>query len=167
MDFNEALANALKKDRHTHKDPFLLSNRISDLVGNDYEAKRAAEAYFRLDSRYHITETAMKCAPAPGRRKKTKHYYRIKSLPPPPDNAFVFMDMSETQVVHMSRECPCLKGKKVIRSLYRYQSLYSGSTQICRICGHFAPTYPSKLFELLRLFISEKFGIWEFFYDIV
>ena len=48
MEFNEALQKSLKADKHTHADPFLLHSHVSDIVGNDYEAKKAAEEFYRL-----------------------------------------------------------------------------------------------------------------------
>ena len=55
MDFKEALEKSMKQDNRTHADPFLLYSRVSDLVGNGYEAKKAAEEFYRLDAKYEIS----------------------------------------------------------------------------------------------------------------
>ena len=56
MNFKQALNKSLKADKHTHTDPFLLHSHVSDLVGNDYEAKKAAEEFYRLDAKYEISK---------------------------------------------------------------------------------------------------------------
>ena len=167
MDFNEALERALKDDKHTHSDPFLLKSRISDLVGNDYDSKEAMEAYFRLDSRYGITNTTLKCAPPPLKQAKKKQNCRGKPLLPPPDNAFVYVDINNRSVEHFSKDCPRLQGKVKLRTLQKYQNKLSHGAAVCRVCGGFSPTYPSTLLERIKLFLSEKFGMLTLFYDLV
>ena len=54
MELKEALQKSLKADKHTHSNPFLLHSRVCDLVGSDYEAKKAAEELYRLDAKYEI-----------------------------------------------------------------------------------------------------------------
>ena len=73
MEFNEALQKSLKADKHTHSDPFLLHSRVCDLVGNDYEAKKAAEEFYRLDAKYEISKTILGSAPVRYKKRK-KHY---------------------------------------------------------------------------------------------
>ena len=73
MDFKEAMQHSLKIDKHTHADPFLLHSRVSDLVGNDYEAKKAAEEFYRLDAKYEISKAILATVPQPKRRKRKKH----------------------------------------------------------------------------------------------
>lgn len=104
MDFKEAVQHSLKTDKRTHTDPFLLHSRVCDLVGNDYEAKKAAEEFYRLDAKYKITETIIESVPARYRERK-KLRYRIKPMPPPAENAFVFYDTS-TATVHLCEKCP-------------------------------------------------------------
>lgn len=104
MDFKEAVQHSLKTDKRTHTDPFLLHSRVCDLVGNDYEAKKAAEEFYRLDAKYKITETILESVPARYRERK-KLRYRIKPMPPPAENAFVFYDTS-TATVHLCEKCP-------------------------------------------------------------
>ena len=79
MEFKEALQKSLKADKHTHADPFLLHSRVCDLVGNDYEAKKAAEEFYRLDAKYEISKTILGSAPMRYKKRK-KHYYKIKPL---------------------------------------------------------------------------------------
>ena len=64
MEFKEALSEAVKQDRRTHTDPFLLYARISDIIGNDYEVKKAAKEYFDLDCTYGLTESLLSSFPA-------------------------------------------------------------------------------------------------------
>ena len=63
MEFQEALQKSLKADKHTHTDPFLLHSRVCDLVGNDYEAKKAAEEFYRFDAKYEISKTILATTP--------------------------------------------------------------------------------------------------------
>ena len=69
MEFQEALQKSLKADKHTHTDPFLLHSRVCDLVGNDYEAKKAAEEFYRFDAKYEISKTILATTPQQKRRK--------------------------------------------------------------------------------------------------
>ena len=107
MDFKQALSHSLKIDKRTLTDPFLLHSRVSDLVGNDYEAKKAAEEFYRLDAKYEISKTILGAAPVRYKKRK-KHYYKLKPIPIPPDNAYVFFT-EDSQTIHLSGECPCLK----------------------------------------------------------
>ena len=82
MEFKEALSEAVKQDTHTHTDPFLLYSHVSDLVGNDYEAKKAAEEFFRLDTRYGITKSLLSSLPVcPPRRADKLHYFFGRLIP--------------------------------------------------------------------------------------
>ena len=166
MDFNEALARALKDDEHTHSDPFLLKSRMSDLIGNDYEGLEAMEAYFRLDSRYGITNTTLKCAPPPPKQPKKRQNRKEKPPSPPPDDAFVYLDVNDQSLEHISKDCPCLKNSLTVRTLQKYQNRCRKSFSVCHVCGSFTPTYPSTLLDKLKLFLSEKFGMLTFFYDL-
>ena len=104
MEFKDALKKVLKADKHTHDDPFLLYSHVCDLVGNDYEAKKAAEQFYRLDAKHKITETILESLPARYKERK-KLRYRIKPTPPPAENTFVFYDTS-TATVHLWEKCP-------------------------------------------------------------
>ena len=156
MELKEALQKSLKADKHTHADPFLLHSRISDLVGNDYEAKKAAEEFYRLDAKYEISKAILATVPKPKRRRRKKHTYKLKPILPPPDNAYVFYT-NDSPIIHLSGECPCLKDKAVFRTTYDYASRYP--RQICRRCGHFTPTYPRTFIEKIRAFLYDTFGI--------
>ena len=158
MDFQEALQKSLKQDKHTHTDPFLLYSRLSDLIGDDYEAKKAAEQFYRLDASHKITQTTLQSALPPKRRKKKKHIYRVKPMPTPPDKAQVFYD-TDTGTVHLLDGCPCIHDPAALRRLpykkakrldvcRRFQNIgwwspmlkrmarYHNPT-ICRRCGEF------------------------------
>ena len=82
MELKEALQKSLKADKHTHSDPFLLHSRIRDLVGNDYEAKKAAEEFYRLDTKYEISKAILASAPVRHKKRK-KHYYKVRPMPIP------------------------------------------------------------------------------------
>ena len=178
MEFKEALQRSLKLDKRTHADPFLLHSRVSDLVGNDYEAKKAAEEFYRLDAKYEISKTILATVPQPKRRKRNKHTYKLKSIAPPPDSAYVFF--ADDSTLHLSGECPCLKDKTVFRTTYdyarrmdylKYSQKHSLNSQwsyslarshtpkICRRCGQFTPTYPRTFIEKLRAFLYDTFGL--------
>ena len=179
MDFKEAMQHSLKTDKHTRTDPFLLHSRVSDLVGNDYEAKKAAEEFYRLDAKYEISKAILATVPKPKRKKRKKHTYKIKPITPPPDNAYVFYT-NESPTIHISGECPCLKDKTVFRTSYdyaryrdylkhrnihslksrwAYRLARSHTPKICRRCGRFVPTYPRSFVEKLRAFLHDTFGI--------
>ena len=113
MDFKEALESSMKQDNRTHADPFLLYSRVSDLVGNDYEAKKAAEQFYRLDARYEITKTILQVA-LPKQQKKKKHVYHIKPMPIPFEKVQIFFD-TKTGVVHRLNTCPCIHDPAAIR----------------------------------------------------
>ena len=180
MELKEALQKSLKADKRTHSDPFLLHSRVSDLVGNDYEAKKAAEEFYRLDAKYEISKAILATVPQPKRRKHKKHTYKLKPIKPPLDHAYVFYT-NDSPTIHISGECPFLKDKTVFRTTYDYaryrdylkyrQGHYltthwshelakAHTQQICRRCGHFTPTYPKTLIEKLRAFLYDTFGVW-------
>jgi hypothetical protein len=181
MNFKQALNKSLKADKHTHSDPFLLHSRVSDLVGNDYEAKKAAEEFYRLDAKYEISKAILASVPVRYKKRK-KHYYKIKPMPPPPDNAYVyFTDNSPT--LHISGECPCLKdASRVYRSTYDhartvdfkkaylskcswfYKMRHLGSIarlsghhklHICRRCGSFMPKKTTNIFYKLAAWLFD------------
>ena len=184
MEFKEALQKSLKADKRTHADPFLLHSRVCDLVGNNYEAKKAAEEFYRLDAKYEISKTILGSAPV--RYKKQKKHYKVKPMPIPPDNAYVFFD-EDAEVLHLSGECPCLKNaSQIYRTTYDhakmldfkrkhlpnrswfYKMRYSGSismlsqshqVHICRRCGNFTPRQANGVFYRLARWIFDKFHI--------
>ena len=174
MELKEALQKSLKADKRTHSDPFLLHSRVSDLVGNDYEAKKAAEEFYRLDAKYEISKTILGSAPVRYKKRK-KRYYKIKPMPIPPDNAYVYFDEDAT-VLHLSGECPRLKNKTVYRSFYdfarysdyikttkqryyRYESSKAHRPPICRCCGNFEPTFARSFVDKIKTFLYNTFGI--------
>lgn len=57
MDFQDKLKKAIKICGKRADDPFFLYCVLSDLVGNDYEEKKAAEEFYLLDAKYKITKT--------------------------------------------------------------------------------------------------------------
>lgn len=179
MEFNEALQKSLKSDKHTHGDPFLLHSHVSDLVGNDYEAKKAAEEFYRLDAKYEISKAILAAIPQPKRRTRKKHIYKLKPIAPPPDNAYVFFT-NDSPTIHISGECPCLKNRTVFRTTYdyaryrdylkhrnihslksrwAYRLARSHTPKICHRCGSFTPTYPRTFVEKLRAFLYDTFEI--------
>ena len=185
MEFKEALQRSLKLDKRTHTDPFLLHSRVSDLVGNDYEAKKAAEEFYRLDAKYEISKTILGSAPVRYKKRK-KHYYKFKPVPIPPDNAYVYFN-DDCSTLHLSGECPCLKGSsQIYRTTYDhakmldfkrkhlpnrswfYQMRYGGSisrlsqshkVHICRRCGDFTPRQANGIFYKLARWILEHLNI--------
>ena len=174
MEFKEALQKSLKSDKHTHTDPFLLHSHVSDLVGNDYETKKAAEEFYRLDAKYEISKTILGSAPRRYKKRK-KHYYKVKPMPIPPDDAYVFFS-TDSRTLHLSSECPCLKNKTVYRSFYdfarysdytkitkqqyrRYELSKAHRPPICRCCGHFKPTFARNFVDKLKAFLYNTFGI--------
>lgn len=181
MEFNEALQKSLKADKHTHADPFLLHSHVSDLVGNDYEAKKAAEQFYRLDAKYEISKTILGSAPVRYKKRK-KHYYKPKPIPILPDNAYVYFD-ENASVLHLSSECPCLKDapqiyrktydrartldferKHLLNRSWFYKMRYRRSISrlskkhkmhICRRCGCFKPKLSYEIFCRI-LFLSSN-----------
>ena len=182
MEFNEALQKSLKADKHTRTDPFLLHSRVCDLVGNDYETKKAAEEFYRLDAKYEISKTILGSAPVRYKKRK-KHYYKIKPMPIPPDNAYVYFD-ENGDTLHLSGECPRLKGaSQIYRTTYdhakmldfkrkhlpnrswvykiRYSEIISRLSQshkvhICRRCGDFTVKKSNSIFYKLARAIFTK-----------
>ena len=185
MDFKEAMRHSLKIDKHTHNDPFLLHSRVSDLVGNDYEEKKAAEEFYRLDAKYEISKTILASAPVRYKKRK-KHYYKLKPIPIPPDNAYVYFS-EDTSVLHLSGECPRLNDEsRIYRATYDhartldfkkmylaerswfYKMCHLGSIarlsryhkpRICRRCGDFIPNKTNSIFYRLVRTIFDKFHI--------
>ena len=185
MDFKQALNKSLKIDKRTKTDPFLLHSRVSDLVGNDYEAKKAAEEFYHLDAKYEISETILGVAPVRYKKRK-KHFYKIKPMPIPPDNAYVYFN-EDSSTLHLSGECPCPKGdSQIYRTTYHhakmldfkrknlrnsswfYKMRYSGSitrlsknhkVHICRRCGDFTPRQANGIFYKLARWILEHLHI--------
>ena len=183
MELKEALQKSLKADKRTHSDPFLLHSRVSDLVGNDYEAKKAAEEFYRLDAKYEISKTILGSAPMRYKKRK-KHYYKVKPMPIPPDNAYVYLD-EDVEVLHLSGECPCLKNaSQIYRTTYNhakmldfkrkylsnrswfYKVRHAGSitrlsknhkVHICRSCGYFTPRKANGIFCNLVRWVLERF----------
>ena len=160
MELKEALQASLKADKHTHADSFLLYSRVCDLVGNDYEAKKAAEDFYRLDAKYEISSTILACAPKAKRRKRKKHVYKIKPLPSPPDDAYVYFSYNSA-ILHISGECPCLKGVPYFfQSTYRQAiSNHKKPQQICRQCGHFSAQRAHGLRYHLSMLLYDCFSI--------
>lgn len=185
MEFNEALQKSLKLDKRTLTDSFLLHSRVCDLVGNDYEAKKAAEEFYRLDTKYEISKAILASAPVKYKKRK-KRYYKIKPMPMPPDNAYVYFDDS-SPTLHISGECPCLKDvprvycttydhtrllnfKKTYLSEHSwfYKMRYSCSisrlsqshkVHICRRCGNFISKTANGIFYKLARAIFNKIYI--------
>ena len=185
MDFKEALEKSMKQDNRTHADPFLLYSRVSDLVGNGYEAKKAAEEFYRLDAKYEISITILGSAPVRYKKRK-KHFYKIKPMPTPPDNAYVYSNDS-SPTLHISGECPCLKdAPRVYRATYNHartvdfkKAYFSEHTwfyktrhfgriarmskyhkpQICRVCGSFKIKTANGIFYKLAKWIFDRIHI--------
>ena len=185
MELKEALQKSLKADKHTHSDPFLLHSRVCDLVGSDYEAKKAAEEFYRLDAKYEISKTILGSAPVRYKKRK-KYYYKIKPMPIPPDNAYVYL-CEDTPTLHISGECPCLKdSSQIYRTTYDharkldfkkthlsgyswfYKVRHTGSitrlsknhkVHICRRCGDFTPRQANGIFYRLARWIFERLHI--------
>ena len=178
MEFNEALQKSLKADKHTRTDSFLLHSRVSDLVGNDYEAKKAAEQFYRLDAKYEISKTILGSAPMRYKKRK-KHYYKIKPMPIPPDDAYVYRSYG-SKVFHLSSECPCIKESPFLMRdtyewakirLHRSQNKYDPEftadgkkikdppIRICRRCGSFAPRIANRLVRLVFKLLYECLDI--------
>ena len=163
MELKEAITKALKSDKHTRTDPFLLHARVCDLIGNDYDAKKAAEELYRLNAKYQISKAILASSPVRYKKRK-KRYYKVKPMPTPPDNAYVYFN-EDSSTLHLSGECPCLKdASQIYRTTYDharildfkrkhlpnsswfYKMRYSGSitrlskkhkVHICRRCGDF------------------------------
>ena len=185
MELKEALQKSLKADKHTHSDPFLLHSRVCDLVGNDYEAKKAAEEFYRLDAKYEISKTLIASAPVRYKKRK-KCYYKIKPIAAPTDNTYVFF-IDDSQTLHLSGECPCLKdAPRVYRTSYDhartldfkktylserswfYIAHHLGSVarlskfhkpHICRRCDNFTPKKATNIFYKLSTWLFDHIYI--------
>ena len=185
MELKEALQKSLKVDKRTHADPFLLHSRVCDLVGSDYEAKKAAEEFYRLDAKYEISKTILGSAPVRYKKRK-KHYYKVKPMPIPPDNAYVYFD-ENSDTLHLSGECPCLKNaSQIYRTTYDHAKMLdfkrkhlpnrswfykirhsvsisrlskNHKVHICRSCGYFTPRKANGVFYRLARWIFERWHI--------
>ena len=178
MELKEAITKALKSDKHTRTDPFLLHARVSDLVGNDYEAKKAAEQFYRLDKKYKISKTLLASAPVRYKKRK-KRRYKVKPMPIPPDNAYVYFT-ERSPLLHLSGACPRLKEEVVLRATCacaKYATARKGWTgmhvgirflryrarsyvpPICRLCGTFRPECAVGAVEKLRMLLLRTFGV--------
>ena len=136
MEFKEALQKSLKADKHTHSDPFLLHSRVSDLVGSDYEAKKAAEEFYRLDAKYEISKTILGSTPVRYKKRK-KHFFKVKPMPIPPENAYVYFG-ENTAVLHLLGECPCLRGaERVYRATYDHARVLDFNRKYLSACSWF------------------------------
>lgn len=179
MEFTKALQKSIKSDKRTNADPFLLHSRVCDLVGDDYEEKKAAEEFYRLDVKHDISKSILAAAPVRYKKRK-KRYYKIKSITPPPDNAYVFF-ADDFQTLHISGECPRLKdAARVYRSTYDharalsfkkaylserswfYKVRHCGSVArlssfykpcVCRRCGSFTPKKAASIFYKLAAWL--------------
>jgi ribosomal protein S25 len=182
MELKEALQKSLKTDKRTHSDPFLLHSRVCDLVGNDFEAKKVAEEFYRLDAKYEISKTILGAAPVRYKKRK-KHYYKIKHMPLPPDNAYVYFN-EDSSTLHLSGECPCLKEtsqiyrttydhakmldfkkKHLHNSSWFYKMRHLGSIarlsrlhkpHICRVCGNFKTKNANGIFYKFAKWVSYR-----------
>ena len=172
MKLKDAIDEALKNEK-THEDPFLLHSCVSDLVGNDLEAKDEAERFFRQNADNSITRFILS-----SRARLQKKAARGAVAPPPhlPPKAFVYYDTCTSlktggNLMHMSLSCPALKGKKVWQNPYffaRDMDAYHASVAwdarekhkpaFCPVCIDFTPTYPDRLRDKLRIFLFSKFG---------
>ena len=177
MELKEAITKALKSDKHTRTDPFLLHARVCDLIGNDYDAKKAAEELYRLNAKYQISKAVLTAAPR-RRKKKAKRYFLKPVAPPPAHTRVFYTDTSPT--LHLSKQCPCLKGWHVRRTLYRNAQerkcrqlyfppirlgrgtlrllSYTSPPPLCRRCGGLKPIRASIL-ERLCAFLERVFDL--------
>ena len=112
MDFEQAMEHVLKTDHRARTDPFLLYAKISDLVGNDYEAKKAAEEFYRLKAEKRSTTDQSISTASSGKRKKRKHQ-SLKAIPQPPNGAIVYYG-EDTTVIHLRRDCVDLQNAPLI-----------------------------------------------------
>ena len=159
MDFKEALQKSLKADKSTHSDPFLFHSRVRDLVGDDYEAKKAAEEFYRLDAMHHISSAILSAAPA-SRQKKKRYACKQKPIPPPPERAFVYF-APEENVLHLSKECSRIRSPALFQACYKHVPDWFGNAprRICRRCGDFCPTFPTTVIDQLRFFLYNEWQI--------
>lgn len=185
MDFKQALSHSLKIDKRTLTVPFLLHSRVSDLVGNDYEAKKAAEAFYRLDAKYEISKAILASAPVRHKKQK-KHYYKVKPMPIPDDDVYVYFTYN-SPTLHISGECPCFKKtERVYRATYDHartvafkQAYLSERSwiykmrhfvriarmskhhkpQICRVCGNFKTKTANGIFYKIAKRIFDRIHI--------
>lgn len=117
MDFKEALDRAVKINGEASNDPFLLYSIICDLIGNDYQAKKAAEEFYRRGEVGNMSGAETSSAPAPSSpkaakplpqsQKKKKHPKKPQQTVIPDDAIVFFADSSRT--FHLSIECSGLK----------------------------------------------------------
>ena len=185
MELKEALQKSLKADKRAHSDPFLLHSRVSDLVGSDYEAKKAAEEFYRLDAKYEISKAILASAPVRHKKQK-KHYYKVKPMPIPNDDVYVYFT-NNSPTLHIVGECPCLKDTtRVYRATYDhartvafkqeylpehswfYKMRHFGriarmskyhKPQICRMCGNFKTKTANGIFYKIAKRIFDRIHI--------
>lgn len=157
MDFKEALQKSLKKDKRTHKDIFLLHSHLCDFVGNDYESKKVAEEFYRLNSKYEISKTIISSVSVKYKKRK-KHYYKIKPLPLPCENTYVYFT-KDLNVFHISAECPSLKRQNVYSVQYGLARYLNVQNKICRRCGYFKPSKPRGIINKIKMFLYNTFQI--------
>ena len=112
MDFEQAMEHVLKTDHRTRTDPFLLYAKISDLIGNDYEAKKAAEEFYRLEITKRMTTDRSINSPSTSKRRKRKRE-PLDSIPQPPNGAIVYYG-EDTTVIHLNRDCIDLQNAPLI-----------------------------------------------------
>ena len=159
MNFQKALNEALKSDPHAKKDSFLLRAHIYDLVGNNYEAKKAAEEFFCSDVKHNISNTILNAASA-SKRKKKRQAYKPKPIPPPPDSAYVYFT-NEENALHLSSQCPHISSIVLFQACYKHVSDFFGDAprRVCRRCGDFCPTYPTTFIDKKRFSLYDKWKI--------
>ena len=112
MDFEQAMEHVLKTDHLARTDPFLLYAKISDLIGNDYEAKKAAEEFYRLETEKSLTTDRTIGVSSPGKRKKRKRQ-PLELIPQPPSGAIVYYG-EDTTVIHLRKDCADLQHAPLI-----------------------------------------------------
>ena len=176
MEFKDALQLALKENKAAANDPFLLHSQVSDLIGNNGEQKKAAESFFYLDSKYQISSSLVSAFPK-RQKKRKKHYYKLKPIDVPSDDAYVYFNY-ETPTIHLSKNCPVLKNDfYVLRNTYKWArfnkyldevniktTYYANSDEVrsfrphfCTRCGDFTPEFSSKHYFRITDFLYDWF----------
>ena len=178
MEFKDALQKTLQSNKRACSDSFFLYSCLSDFLGDNDEAKRAAEEFYRLDAKHEISRTILASAPKAKRRRRKKLVYKVKQGTAIPGKANVFFEGRST-LLHLSAECPCLNGTVIYRTNYyfaryrdyirnqqgtlnvdwSYKAINAHKPKICRRCGNFSPTYPRGFRERFRSFLYFYIGI--------